>query len=91
MLADEHGRDYVVWELRGGRVCVDSLRAPSSSLPPRGVAHVITQGSAVAPYRGLSLELNTRPYTLWRVHPPPAGHGPCPLISVGGRANPARD
>ena len=28
MLADEHGRDYVVWELRGGRVCVAPERAP---------------------------------------------------------------
>jgi hypothetical protein len=91
VLADEHGRDYVVWELRGGRVCVDSLSASSSSPPPRGIAHVVTQGSEVAPYGRLSLELNTRPYALWRVRPPPAGHGPCPLISVGGRANPAGD
>ncbi|HEY7151652.1 MAG TPA: hypothetical protein VH391_08215 [Solirubrobacterales bacterium] len=91
VLADAHGRDFVVWELRGGRVCVDSLRAPSASPPPRGLAHVITQGSAAAPYRGLSLELNAWPYTLWRVHPPPEGNGPCPLISVGGRANPASD
>jgi hypothetical protein len=91
VLAEEHGRDYVVWELRGGRVCVDSLSAPSASPPPRGLAHVITQGSATAPYHGLSLELNAWPYTLWRVHPAPAGNGPCPLISVGGRANPAGD
>ena len=29
LLADEHGRDYLVWELRGGRVCVDQMGAPS--------------------------------------------------------------
>ena len=45
MLAEEHGRDYLVWELRGGRVCVDQMGAPSSSPPPHGAAHVITQGS----------------------------------------------
>ncbi len=91
LLADEHGRDYVVWELRGGRVCVGPLRAPSSSPPPRGVAHVIVQGRGPAPYARLRLELHAGPYTLWRTRPAPRGDGPCPLISVGGRANPAGD
>ena len=27
LLADEHGRDYLVWELRGGRVCVGAQGA----------------------------------------------------------------
>jgi hypothetical protein len=91
VLADEHGRDYVVWELRGGRVCVDSLGPPSSSGPPEGTAHVIVQGSVARPYSGLRIAQQAGPYTLWSVHPPPVGHGACPLISVGGRANPASD
>jgi hypothetical protein len=91
MLADEHGRDYLVWELRGGRVCVDSLRAPSSSPPPEGTAHVIVRGSSARPFAGLHLERRAGPYTLWSVHPAPAGPGPCPPILVGGRANPAAD
>jgi hypothetical protein len=91
VLADEHGRDYVVWELRGGRVCVDSLGPPSSSPPPDGTAHVIVQGSGARPYAGLQLELRAGPYIVWSVHPLPDGRGPCPLISVGGRANPAAD
>ena len=49
LLVDEHGRDYLVWELRGGRVCVDQMGAPSSFPPPRGAAHVITQGSGGTP------------------------------------------
>jgi hypothetical protein len=91
MLADEHGRDYVVWELRGGRVCVAALGAPASSRPPHGAAHVITQGPAIRPYRDLVLERRAPPYTLWRTTPAPAGDGSCPLIAVGGRADPAGD
>ena len=91
LLADEHGRDYVVWELRGGRVCVAALGAPSSSPPPRGAAHVITQDSGARPYRDLVLQRRAGPYSLWRARPAPAGHGSCPAILVGGRANPARD
>ncbi len=91
LLGDEHGRDYVVWELRGGRVCVGALGPPSPSRPPRGAAHVITQGSAARPYRDLVLERRAGPYTLWRTSPPPTGRGSCPAILVGGRANPARD
>lgn len=90
VLADEHGRDYLVWELRGGRVCVGALEVPASSRPPHGAAHVIAQGSA-RPYRDLVLERRAGPYTLWRTRPAPAGHGSCPLILVGGRANPDQD
>jgi hypothetical protein len=91
LLADEHGRDYVVWELRGGRVCVAREGPRSASASPSGVAHVITQGSSARPFAHLRLEQRAGPYTLWAVRPSPAGHGPCPLISVGGRANPAGD
>jgi hypothetical protein len=91
LLADEHGRDYVVWELRGGRVCIAALGPPSSSRPPRGAAHVITQDSGARPYRDLILERRAGPYALWRTRPAPAGRGSCPPILVGGRANPAQD
>jgi hypothetical protein len=92
LLADEHGRDYLVWELRGGRVCVEQAGAPSSSPPPHGVAHVITQGSGETPsFTDLELERRAGPYALWRRRPVPRGHGSCPLISPGGRANPAGD
>jgi hypothetical protein len=91
LLADEHGRDYLVWELRGGRVCVE-VAAPMSGAPPNGIAHVITQGSgATAPFAGLRLERRSGPYVLWARNPAPRGEGPCPLISPGGRANPAGD
>ena len=90
MLDDEHGRDYLVWELRGGRVCVDAAgTAPSSRLPPHGASQVITQGSAeLPPFAGLRLARRAEPYVLWRSQPAPRGHGSCPLISVGERAEP---
>jgi hypothetical protein len=89
LLADQHGRDYLVWELRGGRVCVDQTGAPSSSPPPHGAAHVITQGlGETPPFADLELGRRAGPYALWRRRPVPRGHGSCPLISVGKRANP---
>jgi len=96
VLNDEHGRDYVVWELRGGRVCVRAETsaitgvAPATQAPP-GIAHVVTGSQARPPYGGFRLERKAGPYTLWARHPVPKGHGPCPLIAVGARANPAGD
>jgi hypothetical protein len=88
MLADEHGRDYLVWELRGGRVCVAAAGAPSSDPPPSGVSWVITQGpSSARPFAGLRPARRAGAYTLWERRPPPAGPGRCPLISPGARAD----
>src|SRR5919204_324227 len=93
LLADEHGRDYVVWELRGGRVCVEAQGAEgkADSPPPPGIAHVVTSGRSSAPYADLRLERKAGLYELWKRHPAPKGPGPCPLIAPGGRANPAGD
>ncbi len=88
VLADEHGRDFLVWELRGGRVCVEAAGAPSPDPPTSGVSWVITQGPPRAPpFAGLRPARRASPYTLWERRPPPGTHGPCPLISVGGRAD----
>jgi hypothetical protein len=90
LLTDEHGRDYVNWELRGGRVCAEAARAPSAEPPPTGISHVITEApSTKPPFHGLRLARRSGPYLLWERQPPPSGPGSCPLISVGRRANPA--
>jgi hypothetical protein len=89
LLSEEHGRDYIVWELRGGRVCVEPAKSPANTPPPPGIAHVITQAPASSPpFAGLRRGRRSGPYTLWERRPPPHGHGPCPLIAVGARANP---
>ena len=90
VLADEHGRDYVVWELRGGRVCVQA-EGTEGGPPPAGIAHVVAGAQRRPPYAGFRLERRAGPYTLWARHPAPTGNGPCPLIAVGARANPAGD
>jgi hypothetical protein len=96
MLADEHGRDYLVWELRGGRVCVEEAGPPSTAPPRDGIAHVVTVEwqSDDPPYDGLSLRRRDDEYAVWRVRDAPSGPGPCPFISDGARADPgpsARD
>lgn len=93
VLADEHGRDYVVWELRGGRVCVQAQSAAAGQKPPApsGIAHVITGNQGRAPYADFELQRHAGPYILWVRHPAPRGQGPCRLIEPGSRANPAGD
>jgi hypothetical protein len=92
-LADEHGRDYLVWELRGGRICVAAQRPTSARPPPAGVSRVIASSpTAAPPFAGLRLERRAGQYTVWVRRPLPAGVGRCPLIAPGGaRANPASD
>jgi hypothetical protein len=91
LLDDEHGRDYIVWELRGGRVCVGPVTSPSRAPAPVGVSWVITPADVTRPpFTGLRLKRRSGPYALWERTPLPGGVGGCPLIAPGGaRANPA--
>jgi hypothetical protein len=89
-LLDAHGRDYLVWELRGGRVCVE----PSSSAggeTPRGISQVITSDDVEAPFTDVRRVRQRGSYTVWtaRLQGEPAG--PCPLISPGARAEVAQN
>lgn len=78
LLDDEHGLDYLTWELRGHRICVEPHRGQPA--PTRGV-NVITLAPDDPP----------RPaggyFNRSRDVPP----GPCPLISPTARADPAGD
>jgi len=85
-LLDAHGRDYLLWELRGGRVCVEP---ESLSELPDDVAQVITFDGlrppgdvrpATGPAKG------SPPYSVWWVDGTQDVPGPCPLISPGARA-----
>jgi len=78
LLDEQHGRDYLVWELRGNRVCVEALRAVSAfSRPGISTQVVIAAGDAVEP-EGVLRNRSTA-----------SGPGPCPLIPDGARADPA--
>jgi hypothetical protein len=81
LLDDEHGLDYLSWELRGHRVCIEPDRgqtqapagysgivilAPDDPPRPEGAYFTRSAGQAVPP-------------------------GPCPLIETTARADPAGD
>ena len=87
-LDEEHGRDYLVWELRGGRVCVVAADGQRNPPLPRGIARVITFGNFPARRYGLRPGKRVGAYRLYPAQSPPGGAGPCPLISSRGRADP---
>ncbi len=91
LLGDDHGTNYIAWELRGGRVCIET-RAEAEGEPPRGVRFVVTEGSRhKPPFKGLRLKKVAKPYVLWEVKGKVAAESVCPLIAVRqARQGPAR-
>jgi hypothetical protein len=91
LLEDDHGTNYLAWELRGGRVCI-ATREEVGGRIPTGVRYVIVQGSRhKAPFGGLRLRKAISPYVLWEVKGPVAKQSVCPLIAVRqARQGPAR-
>lgn len=81
LLADEHGTPYISWELRGGRVCIETTEEANGK-PPRGVRYVVTEsGDSRPPFTGLRRVRVAPPYVLWE-RPGARGRSPCPLIAV---------
>jgi hypothetical protein len=91
LLEDDHGTNYLAWELRGGRVCIET-REEAEGVPPKGVRYVITAGSrGKPPFEGLRVKKVASPYILWEVKGPVAKESVCPLIAVRqARQGPAR-
>jgi hypothetical protein len=82
LLEDEHGTPYIAWELRGGRVCIESAEGVDARLPG-GVRFVVTESvRTVPPFAGLRLRRVANPYLLWERTSPVSGRSPCPLIAV---------
>ena len=78
LLDDQHGRDYVVWELRGNRICVEEETGADEPAAPGASPLVVTiaDDGAVVP-EGAYLDRGA------------SGPGPCPFIPDGARADPA--
>jgi hypothetical protein len=91
LLEDDHGTNYIAWELRGGRVCIET-REEADGNPPKGVRYVVTEGSKhQPPFKGLRLKKSAPPYVLWEVTGRVAKQSVCPLIAVRqARQGPAR-
>jgi hypothetical protein len=91
LLEDDHGTNYIAWELRGGRVCIET-REEAAGKPPPGVRYVVVEGSRrKPPFKGLRLRKAASPYVLWEVKGPIAEQSVCPLIAVRqARQGPAR-
>jgi hypothetical protein len=82
LLEDEHGARYLAWELRGGRVCIESERAADGAAPP-GIRFVVTEGAPVdRPFPGFTLRRLARPYAVWERPDVRGGPDPCPRIAV---------
>ncbi|MGE0068372.1 MAG: hypothetical protein AB7T48_13570, partial [Solirubrobacterales bacterium] len=82
LLVDEQGTPYIAWELRGGRVCIETAAEADGAQPP-GVRFVVAEGDPdQPPFPGLRVRRVAPPYVLWEVTGPIAGKSPCPLIAV---------
>jgi hypothetical protein len=83
LLDEEQGEAYLVWELRGGRVCIGRAGNAGTRRPPAGVRYVVTEDSeGRPPFAGLRLRRDADPYLLWETTVAPRGQGDCPLIAV---------
>jgi hypothetical protein len=91
LLADEHGTPYIAWELRGGRVCIET-EAEAGGRPPHGVRFIVTRGDdSQPPFPYLRVRKVAPPYVLWEATERLGGKSPCPLIAVRqARQGPAR-
>jgi hypothetical protein len=82
LIENEHGTPYITWEMRGGRVCIDSVDKAGNQ-PPSGVRFVVAESApSQAPFPGLRVKRIVQPYVLWERTAPVHGQSPCPLIAV---------
>lgn len=81
LLADEQGERYIVWELRGGRVCIEP-ESSAGGRPPTGIRFFVTEGGPTQPPFGrLTVRRRAGPYTVWERRGVLGGPSPCPLIA----------
>jgi hypothetical protein len=79
LLDDQHGRDYLAWELRGNRICIEELGAGATAPPPGATSLTVEL-----------VEDAVEPGEFRRAAPAaPSGDEPCPLIPDGARADPS--
>ncbi len=88
-LTATHGRDFIIWELRGGDVCVETDPGPRSERPPPGISQVLVLGnSSQPPFEGTDAGHEVGDFVLWGIPEPTPGDSDCPFIADGARAAP---
>jgi hypothetical protein len=78
LLDDEHGLDYISWELRGHRLCIEADTGDNAERRP-GIARVIVVGTDPVELQGGYYNGGA------------SGPGPCQLVADEARADPAGD
>ena len=78
LLDEQHGRDYLVWELRGNRICVAPEGAPAPAGVRTAVSVILDDDGAVMP-EGVIKNRSQ----------PAAVESECPFIADGDRADPS--
>jgi hypothetical protein len=81
LLDEQHGERYLLWELRGGRVCVERESQAGGLLPP-GIRWVVVDEPPTPPYADVHLYRDVRPWAIWEADRRLRGPGPCPLVAV---------
>ncbi len=79
LVDDQHGIDYVAWELRGNRVCIESESDAAGGVPP-GIARTVAVG--------LDADGAVVPDGEYANQGAAQGPGPCELIPDAARADP---
>ena len=103
LMRSEHGRDYLVWELRGNRLCVVEAAtgepdAPWTGASLVGISQVLVvddvgaRGGAppTRPPPGFELARSGPGYVLFEAAEEPGADGPCPFVADGQRADPGQ-
>jgi len=91
LLADQHGTPYIAWELRGGRVCIETREEAAGQPPPGSVMSSPAAPSASRRSRACGSAKWHRPTSSGKRRGRSGGQSPCPLIAVRqARQGPAR-
>jgi hypothetical protein len=81
LLIHEHGEPFILWELRGGRVCVDAEENAGEMSVPRVRFVIAAAGSTTPPFPDLARRRRVGPYVLWQSRGA-IDQSACPLIAV---------
>jgi hypothetical protein len=82
LLDEQHGADWIAWELRGNRICIESeSESEAAASPAAGVIGTVSVA--------INDDGAVEPEGIYVNRTPSSGPGPCPLIPDAARADPS--